>query len=121
MFAAFIHPSFKIWQVCKMALSFSSAKDLRSRIEMLPGGPKWLSKEMETESPTIDKVYLYYKNPLHCLQYILHNPLFSDHLQFAPYRLYQSIDKQIRLYDEWLSGDVSWTLQVRNQMLHFIN
>ena len=95
-----------------MGISFKSAKELRSRIEMLPSGPPWLSKEMTTGCLTIEEVILYYRNPLQCLQSLLCNPLFSDHLEFVPYRIYEDASKQVRIFSEWLSGNVSWEIQV---------
>ena len=80
---------------------------------MLPGGPGWRSKEMSMEEPTVDTVFLYYQDPLQCLQHLLQNPLNSNHLEFIPYRVYESITKQVQQYTEWMSVDVSWGLQVR--------
>ena len=94
-----------------MGISFSSAKDLRNRIKILPSGPIWLTKEMPTDFPTLGKVQLYYRNPLQCLQSLLYNPLFSDSLEFAPYRIYQDNTKTVRVFTEWLSGDAAWEIQ----------
>ena len=100
-----------------MPISFRSAKKLCNHIEMLPTGPIWCSKEMPMEYPTIDKVTLYYRDPLQCLQGLLRNPLYSDHLEFMPYRIYEGIDKDVRVFTKWLSGDIAWNIQVRNYIL----
>ena len=102
-----------------MGISYSTAKELRNRIEMLPPGPQWRSKEMETERPTLEKVFLYYRDPLQCVQSLMSNPMHTDHLDFIPYRAYQTAEKQIRVYSEWLSGDVAWQAQVCTCQIFF--
>ena len=96
-----------------MAVLYSTSKELRNRIEMLPPGPQWCSKEMETEAKTLKKVTLYYRDPLQCIQTLMSNPMHADHLDFTPYRVYKTVQKQVRLYSKWLSGDVAWQVQVR--------
>ncbi|KAJ6564518.1 hypothetical protein B0H19DRAFT_1209885 [Mycena capillaripes] len=68
----------------RMALSFHSAKDLRSQVESLPRGPPWMSKPWNTPYPTN----------------LLGNPLVQDFIQFTPF-----------LYKEWLSGTAAWNMQ----------
>jgi hypothetical protein len=99
--------------VKKLGLSFRSAKDLRSRAEMLPSGPPWMCKELQTEYPTKNKIYLYYRDPVECLRSLLRSPLLKDHLDFTPRRLFEDAEKLVRVYTEWLSGDAAWTMQVR--------
>lgn len=96
-----------------MHLSFRTAKDLRSRVEILPKGPEWKAIPWQTEYPTKNPLTLYYRDPLECLQYLLSNPLIQDHVQFTPFRLWANSDKLMRIYTEWLSGDVAWNMQVR--------
>ncbi|KAJ7029159.1 hypothetical protein C8F04DRAFT_1212028 [Mycena alexandri] len=95
----------------KMHLSFRTAKDLRSRIEILPKGPEWKAIPWQTEYATKSPLTLYYRDPLECLQYLLSNPLIQDHVQFMPFRLWANSDKLMRIYTEWLSGDVAWNMQ----------
>ncbi|KAJ7030184.1 hypothetical protein C8F04DRAFT_1211785 [Mycena alexandri] len=96
-----------------MHLSFKTAKDLRSRIEILPKGPEWKAILWRTEYPTKSPLTLYYRDPLECLQYLLSNPLIQDHIHFTPFRLWANSDKLMRIYTEWLSGDVAWNMQAR--------
>ena len=98
-----------------LGLSFRSAKDLRSRAEMLPSGPPWMCKQLRTEYPTKNKIYLYYRDPVECLKSLLRSPLLKDHLNFTPRRLFENADseKLVRVYTEWLSGDAAWSMQVR--------
>ena len=86
-----------IFKVKKLGLSFRSAKDLRSRAEMLPSGPQWMCKELQTEYPTKNKLYLYYRDPIECLKSLLRSPLLKDHLDFTPRRLFENPDKLVRV------------------------
>jgi hypothetical protein len=101
-----------IFKVKKLGLSFSSAKDLRNRAEMLPSGPPWMCKLLQTEYPTKNKIYLYYRDPIECLRSLLRSPLLKDHLDFTPRRLFENAEKLVRVYTEWLSGDAAWAMQV---------
>ncbi|KAJ7821497.1 hypothetical protein B0H13DRAFT_2241738 [Mycena leptocephala] len=97
----------------KMDLSFQTAKDLRSRIESLPSGPAWMSVPWKTTYPTKKPLTLYYRDPLECIQNLLANPLVQDFIQFTPFRLWKTAERLMRVYTEWLSGDVAWGMQDR--------
>ena len=123
-----------VLQIKNIGLSFQSAKDLRNRAEILPTfkpnayaphpgqslqwvadpklGLRWISKTIGSEVPTKNKLVLYYRDPLLCLQYLMQSPLVKDHLSFSPFKLYESAAKIMRVYTEWLSGDQAWNIQV---------
>ncbi|KAJ6596774.1 hypothetical protein DFH09DRAFT_905105 [Mycena vulgaris] len=101
----------KLRLTAKMSLSFETAKDLRSRIEILPSGPEWQAITWKTQYPTKSPLTLYYRDPLECLQTLLRNPLVQDFIQFSPFRLWATSEKLMRVYTEWLSGDVAWNIQ----------
>ncbi|KAJ6521962.1 hypothetical protein DFH09DRAFT_1251065 [Mycena vulgaris] len=101
----------KLRLTAKMSLSFETAKDLRSRIEILPSGPEWQAITWKTQYPTKSPLTLYYRDPLECLQTLLRNPLIQDFIQFSPFRLWATSEKLMRVYTEWLSGDVAWNIQ----------
>ncbi|KAH9170179.1 hypothetical protein EDB89DRAFT_2072170 [Lactarius sanguifluus] len=56
-------------------------------------------------------VALFYHDPLECIQSILSNPLVNDYIRFTPFRMYESAVSAMRIYTEWLSGDVAWSMQ----------
>ncbi|KAF8971462.1 hypothetical protein BDZ97DRAFT_1913940 [Flammula alnicola] len=74
-----------------LGLSFRTAKDLRSRAEILPGGPQWKSKAWKTS--------------------LLHSPLVQDHINFKPFQKFRTAEKVMRVYTEWLSGEAAWNMQ----------
>jgi hypothetical protein len=67
---------------------------------------------VETTVPTKRKLQLYYRDPIDCLQSILHSPLVKDHIEFQPFQLFRSAEGAMRVYTEWLSGDTAWEMQV---------
>ncbi|KAJ6556694.1 hypothetical protein B0H10DRAFT_2169607 [Mycena sp. CBHHK59/15] len=107
----------KLRLTVKMCLSFSTAKDLRSRVEMLPMGPQWTTKPWESIHPTKSALTLFYRDPLECLQSLLQNPLIQDYIHFTPFRLYKTAGKTMRVYNEWLSGDAAWRIQAIQEKL----
>ena len=99
-------------QMKDIPLSFRSAKELRTRAETLPSGPRWLSKVLPTEYSTKQPARLFYCDPIECLQALLSHPLLKSHISFVPRRVWTSATKLCRIYNEWLSGDRTWNMQV---------
>ncbi|KJA23491.1 hypothetical protein HYPSUDRAFT_66180 [Hypholoma sublateritium FD-334 SS-4] len=95
----------------RMGLSFRTAKDLRSRAEILPAGPQWSSKPMKTIYPTKNSIMLYYRDPLQCIQSLMHSPLVKDSIAFTPLQVFRTAEKVMRVYSEWLSGEAAWNMQ----------
>ncbi|KAJ6577731.1 hypothetical protein B0H19DRAFT_1337416 [Mycena capillaripes] len=98
----------------KNNLSFRTAKDLRSRIESLPKGPNWKSIPWKTTYPTKRPLTLYYRDPIECLQALLSNPLVQDFIHFTPFRLWETADKLMRVFTEWLSGEFSFYISIED-------
>ena len=107
-------------QVQGIQLSFRTAKDLHNRAEILPSGPRWHSIPMETPVPATNKIDLFYRNPLECLESLMWSPLLKDYISFTPFRLYESTTKVMRTYTEWLSGDAAWCMQVMLTYFSFL-
>ncbi|KIM57131.1 hypothetical protein SCLCIDRAFT_131146, partial [Scleroderma citrinum Foug A] len=93
-------------------LSFCSAKELRTHAETLPSGPRWLCEMVLTEYPTKQPARVFYRNPIDCLQSLLSHPLFKSHILFVPRWVWTCAAKICCIYDEWLSGDHTWSMQV---------
>ncbi|KAG1733273.1 hypothetical protein EDB19DRAFT_1830994 [Suillus lakei] len=68
-----------------LPLSFSSAKELRGRAEMLPSDPCWMSQVLTTSHPTKSPVVLYW--------------------------VYTTAQCLCRVYLEWMTGDDAWNMQ----------
>ncbi|KAF7314019.1 RPN1-RPN2-N domain-containing protein [Mycena chlorophos] len=90
-------------------LSFKTAKELRQRIELLPTGPEWKSRTIVIPGfPTKKPIVLFYRNSLECIQLLLRNPLFANHLDLVPTKLYENGQ---RIHKEWINSDGAWAMQ----------
>ena len=77
------------------------AKALCGRMEMLPKVPDWKSKKVSlTGHLTSEPMHLFYCDTLDCIKYIFGNPLFANHMDFCPVRLYQDVEQTICVYSE---------------------
>ncbi|KAJ7672465.1 hypothetical protein DFH06DRAFT_1124357 [Mycena polygramma] len=101
----------KLQLVSGMHLSFHSAKEMQDRIASLPRRPEWQVKLWPTEFPTEKPVYLFWRDPLECLQELFSNPLVQGHIHFTPFKLWESSARLTRSYTEWLSGTAAWDMQ----------
>jgi len=79
---------------------------------MLLSGPRWKSHTLHPQIATKCKVVLYYRDPVECIQTLLSHPLFAPHISFVPQKVWSSSARVVRIYQEWLSGDHAWNLQV---------
>jgi hypothetical protein len=52
---------------------------------------------------------------------LIQNPLLQDQLEFAPYHIFKTAEKTMRIYTEWLSGDAAWAMQVCLLKFQFLN
>jgi hypothetical protein len=86
---------------------------------MLPSGPRWKYQTVPTTISTKSPIRLYFRDPLECLEEILRSPLLTGHIEFDPYRVYSSCDKNNRIYSEWLSGNAAWDMQARPCSINF--
>ena len=101
-----------VFKIKKLSFSFRTAKDLRSRVETLPAGSKWLCERMEPKYPAKKPVHLFYRHPLDCLQALMSNPILTPHISFVPRRVWTSAAQICCIYEDWLSGDCAWDMQV---------
>jgi hypothetical protein len=79
---------------------------------MLPEGPQWKCKPWPTSHPTKRPINLFYRDSMDCLSALFGNPLFTDHILYGPFRVFKTAEKLVRVYGEWMSGNVAWQMQV---------
>ncbi|KAG2738995.1 hypothetical protein P692DRAFT_201730262 [Suillus brevipes Sb2] len=103
----------KLPLIQKLYLSFSNARELRSRAEMLPSGPSWKCQIIPSTHPTKHPIRLFWRDPIECLESLFSNPLFHDKLDFVPRRVYSTAAHLVRVYSEWMTGDAAWEMQTR--------
>ncbi|KIK16208.1 hypothetical protein PISMIDRAFT_82959, partial [Pisolithus microcarpus 441] len=96
-----------------LPLSFSTAKELRSRAEILPSGPRWNARVVPTTHPTKSPVTLYYHDSLDCVESLFNHPLFVQTMDYLPFRLFTTAERIVRVFTEWMSSDGAWDLQLK--------
>ena len=80
---------------------------------MLPKVPNWKSKKITLPGyATREPMCLFFRDALDCVEYLFGNPLFAGHMDFSPTRLYRDAEQTIRIYSEWMTGDIAWNMQV---------
>ncbi|KAI6019279.1 hypothetical protein BKA83DRAFT_4056954 [Pisolithus microcarpus] len=97
--------------VRKMLLSFWTAKELRNRADLLPTGPCWNYRIVNTPYPTKSPAILYFRDPLDCIEALFNHPYYADHMIYTPFRVFTTAERVVREFSEWMSGDVAWQMQ----------
>ena len=109
----YMKPIMTILQVKVRPLSFSSSREMRGRTGLLPGTVLWKQVQVQVRGGvTIEPMTLYFRDALECFKCLFGNPLFSDYMDFIPRREYADEERTERLYNEIMTGDRVWTLQV---------
>jgi len=100
-------------------LSFHNNRSFLSKVDQLPTGPGWQCEIVDVVGDTLDnsskpmgeKLELWRRDPLECIQELLGNPAFKDHVSYAPERVYTSTEGEEQVYDEMWTGDWWWNTQ----------
>lgn len=95
-----------------LPLSFRTAKELRGLAELLPSVPKWQYRIISTTHPTKQPLHFYWRDPLDCIESLFSHPLFANEIDVTPQRVYETAERTVRIYSEWLTGDAAWSMQV---------
>jgi len=100
-------------QIKQLQLSFETASRLRGLAQILPKTSPWKCQHVDT-SPHKTKtiVRLLYRDTVDCLQTLLHHLQFTNSLDFCPYHAFTTAQCLVRIYGEWMSGDIAWNIQV---------
>ena len=86
---------------------------MRARAALLPATVLWKQVEIRIQgAATKEPLKLYYRDALECFKHLFSNPLFSGHMDLIPRREYTGEEKRERLYNEMMTGDRAWGLQV---------
>lgn len=108
-------------QIKDTELSFATKDELYNCVDGLPGGVGWHCQEIVQEGdlkdangkPLTEKLEVWYRDPVECIKELLGNPMFKQHMAYAPTRIYRDPNGNIRQIDEMWTGDWWWKLQVR--------
>ena len=89
-------------------------------VDSLPITSKWKCEVIKVEGniigeggkPKTENVELWFRNPIECIQDLIGNPSFQDHIAYAPQRVFTSDAGTTRIYDEAWTGNWWWAMQV---------
>jgi len=95
-----------------LPLSFRTAHQLHGLTELLPSGPEWQCWVLSPKVPTKSPLGLFYHYPVKCLEALFNHPLFHDKLDLIPRHVYQTAQRLVRVYSEWMTGNAAWEMQV---------
>ena len=60
-----------------------------------------------------ERLELWRRDPVECLKELMGNPMFEDHLEYAPQKHFIDEEGNNRVFDEMWTGDWWWNTQVK--------
>jgi hypothetical protein len=104
--------------------SYLSNYLLLKKIDSLPAKPGWKYKTIKVKGdaigvdgkPATKSIELWFRDPIECMQGLIGNPTFREHMSYVPQKVFTSRSGTTRIYDETWTGDWWWTMQVREQV-----
>ena len=112
-FSSSCHDSLTLIKIHGIVPSFRTARELHSRIEILPSPPRWKACMVEVPGGrTRAPIKFLFRDGVQCFSFLFGNPIFKDNMEYAPRRVWEDETKTSRLYSETMTGDLPWELQV---------
>ncbi|EMD33212.1 hypothetical protein CERSUDRAFT_57388 [Gelatoporia subvermispora B] len=106
----------------RMQPSFRNKNQLFKAVDSLPSsGASWTCEEVtvtgdlmgDGDEPQTESVEIWFRDPLECVQELLNNPMFEEHMSYAPRKQYADAEGETRVIDEMASSDWWWQIQER--------
>lgn len=109
-------------------LSYSSSYKLLKKIDSLAIRLEWKWEVIKVTGdmigadgrPEVEVVELWWRDPIQCVQELIGNPAFREHLSYIPQKVFTTESGTTRIYDEAWTGDWWWTMQVRGRLLSIV-
>ncbi|KAL4065354.1 hypothetical protein J3A83DRAFT_4059898, partial [Scleroderma citrinum] len=94
-------------------VSFNTAKDLCTCIELLPDVPHWHYQEIKVEPYQMKSpIMLYWQDGLEVVKHLFSNPVFAHSIDLSPYWKFEAMDHgHEHVYGEFMSADHTWSIQ----------
>lgn len=103
-------------------MSFHNSYSLLKKIDTLPVGPSWTcnmmevtgDKEGDSGERRKETLEFWTRDPLDCVHELISNPVFRQHLAYAPEHTYNHTNglEESRIWDEMWMGNWWWDMQV---------
>lgn len=86
---------------------------LREHTEAIGSEPEWIIKTVAVAGGvTKEPIKLYYREPMEIFEYLFSSPIFKNHCDYKPRRVWTNEDEKTRVYSEMMTGDFAWNTQV---------
>ena len=95
---------------------------MRARIEVLPSPPSWKEVVVSVDGGTTkDPLILYYRDGQECFERLFEDPCYKNDMDYGPRREFTAGEEPERLYNEIMTGDMAWNLQVKMSFFVHVN
>jgi hypothetical protein len=93
------------------------------KVDDLPTGPGWNCELVTVTGNTCgengemmtEELELWFRDPVEIVRDLIGNPMFKEHMAYAPEKAYQ--DKgDVRIFDEMWTGNWWWETQVKQSV-----
>ena len=61
---------------------------------------------------TKDPIRLFWRDGLECFEHLFSDPTFKGFMEFCPRKMYKNRDASCRIYNDLMTGDFAWDVQV---------
>ncbi|KAJ6533437.1 Zn-finger domain-containing protein [Mycena vulgaris] len=105
----------------KANLSFHNNRAFLKKVDQLPTGPDWKCRIVTAAGNRVDEndelmseeLELWMRDPVECIRELMGNPVFREHMAYAPERVYSTEegDEESRIFDEMWTAEWWWKLQ----------
>ncbi|KAI0337580.1 hypothetical protein BDW22DRAFT_1465461 [Trametopsis cervina] len=97
----------------KSTLSFKDKRSFFKKIDALPRGPEWRCEMWEAVGDEVDDngekrtevLELWKRDPVKCIEDLLSNPMFEEHLHYAAERTYEDSERMRPIFGEMWTGE----------------
>lgn len=87
--------------------SFKDNRTLLQKIEQLPTGPEWICQTVNVVGDLVDingvpqneSVDVWFRDPIDCIKELLGNPMFADHMHYAPEKVFTDETKEEAIFN----------------------
>lgn len=113
------HPLFHEQTRQRTQPTYTNTRNHLAHLDQLPGGCDWKleeivlhgNKKSSEGGQQTERLELWFRDPVDCIQELLGNPMFASHMKYAPEYLAKNEDGTDRIFNEMWTGD--WWHQIQ--------
>jgi hypothetical protein len=86
----------------------------------LPVGPEWICQSISITGDKVNDngdrlsewVDVWFRDPIDCIKELIGNPMFAQHMHYAPQKVFTDETKEEAIFNEMHTGEWWWETQV---------